>query len=181
MHSRRRSEDRFRRLLVKRVPPGRPWSCARPDRDDRIRRRKPIEELTGYSVDELVWPAATRVVSSSSPRTSSEIRGISPRARDRAKPQLAVREDIRVHHRDGSVAFGVRDLVGRNQLDDPGHRRASSSHVHDINRTPGRRRAAERGAAGPRPGLLGFSHTSCSTAGRRNHRARTPRPRPART
>ena len=103
------SEDRFRRLLVNAAD-----AVVVLDRTGTIVfATEAIESLTGYS-GRRARRAARRAASSCSPRTSH---GSAPSAAAESGEPSAVREDIRVHHRDGSLRWCQISMT--NQLDDP--------------------------------------------------------------
>ncbi len=102
-----RSEERFRRLLLNAAD-----AVVVLDRTGMIVfATEAIELLTGYAVDELVGRRDAGVIVQ--PEDVARIRNT---RREDGEP-TAVREDIRVHHRDGSLRWCQITLT--NQLDDP--------------------------------------------------------------
>ena len=102
------SEDRFRRLLVNAAD-----AVVVLDRSGMIVfATEAIEVLTGYSVDELVGRRDGSIFVQ--PEDVMRVRSTS--TDDDGMP-MALREDIRVHHRDGSLRWCQISLT--NQLDDP--------------------------------------------------------------
>ncbi len=102
------SEDRFRRLLLNAAD-----AVVVLDRAGTIVfATEAIEELTGYSVDELVGRRDGNVIVD-----ADDVERVRALSRGDDGAPNAVREDIRVHHRDGSLRWCQISMT--NHLDDP--------------------------------------------------------------